>query len=192
MSAPTCCPTRCAAARSAPTRPTRPRSPISGTSRRSSPTSPGAPVLRRFRWTERLPPSDPIGRPLGPDMELLKRRFRAFAGIAADGGNRIESGLARLGLGGRRWDVACDRGDQRRDASPRGRQGGSGRAMGRFARRRRPISCDEPGGAADLCAAGHAVRRHASISGDHRPGRRRAFRRQCATQSWRHGDWAGW
>jgi hypothetical protein len=69
------------------------------------PDEPDTTGMRRFRWTDPLPPSDPIGRPLGPDMELLKRRFRAFAGIAADGGNRIESGLARLGLGGRRWDA---------------------------------------------------------------------------------------
>ncbi|WP_300973623.1 DEAD/DEAH box helicase family protein [Sphingomonas sp. LHG3406-1] len=37
-------------------------------------------------------------RPLTSDAELLERRFRAFDGIANDGGHRIESSLDRLGL----------------------------------------------------------------------------------------------
>jgi len=65
------------------------------------------------RWLTRLggiaapaDPFDPIGRDLGPDMALLKRRFDAFEGIWNRDDARIENGIARLELGGRDWDGA--------------------------------------------------------------------------------------
>jgi hypothetical protein len=51
-------------------------------------------------------PFDPVGRDLGPDMALLKRRFQAFEGIGNADQAPIENGLARLGLAGRDWDAA--------------------------------------------------------------------------------------
>lgn len=51
-------------------------------------------------------PFDPIGRDLGPDMALLRRRFEAFEGIWNRDDTRIENGIARLELGGCGWDEA--------------------------------------------------------------------------------------
>lgn len=60
----------------------------------------------RLGFRAALPdPFDPIGRDLGPDMALLKRRFQSFEGVGT-GGGRIENGLARLGLGGCDWSAA--------------------------------------------------------------------------------------
>ncbi|MFA6113325.1 MAG: DEAD/DEAH box helicase family protein [Sphingomonas sp.] len=71
------------------------------------PDAPGivAEGRRRFDWTADVPPGDPIGRSLGPDMDLMKRRFRAFAGIGHRGNDAIESGIERLDLAGRVWDA---------------------------------------------------------------------------------------
>lgn len=51
-------------------------------------------------------PFDPLGRDLGPDMEMLKRRFLAFEGVAHRVPPRIENGLARLSLPDGAWDEA--------------------------------------------------------------------------------------
>jgi hypothetical protein len=57
-------------------------------------------------WAGAVAPDDPIGADLGPDMELMKRRFRAFAGVSYDLRRGIESGIGRLCLAGRSWDAA--------------------------------------------------------------------------------------
>jgi len=57
-------------------------------------------------WRDDLPDTDPIGVAVGPDMELMKRRFRTFAGVDYDVGSAIQSGMARLRLQGRAWDAA--------------------------------------------------------------------------------------
>lgn len=51
-------------------------------------------------------PFDPLGRDLGPDMAMLKRRFLAFEGVANRRPPRIENGLARLALPDDGWDEA--------------------------------------------------------------------------------------
>jgi hypothetical protein len=51
-------------------------------------------------------PFDPIGRDLGPDIALLKRRFQAFEGVGNADHAPIENGLARLDLAGRDWNAA--------------------------------------------------------------------------------------
>lgn len=73
------------------------------------PDAPGiaAAARRSFDWSAEIPSGDPIGRALGPDMELMKRRFRAFAGIGRGISDTIESGMDRLGLAGRSWDAAA-------------------------------------------------------------------------------------
>lgn len=63
-------------------------------------------LRRAVTWSDDLPDSDPVGAALGPDMELLKRRFRTFAGVDYAPSAAIESGMTRLRLEGRRWDSA--------------------------------------------------------------------------------------
>ncbi|WP_457310239.1 DEAD/DEAH box helicase family protein [Sphingomonas sp. UYAg733] len=69
------------------------------------PESLGNALAKGLGWLTAVDPSDPIGRPLGADMEMLKRRFRAFEGISETGSVRIENGLGRLGLAGRDWNA---------------------------------------------------------------------------------------
>ncbi len=69
------------------------------------PESLGSALAKGLGWRSAVDPSDPIGRPLGADMEMLKRRFRAFEGVSETGSVRIENGLGRLGLAGRDWDA---------------------------------------------------------------------------------------
>ncbi|WP_261300360.1 DEAD/DEAH box helicase family protein [Sphingomonas alpina] len=66
-------------------------------------------LSRGLGWLANDDPSDPIGRPLGPDMAMLIRRFRAFEGISETGSAQIENGLGRLGLAGRDWNAAAIR-----------------------------------------------------------------------------------
>lgn len=63
-------------------------------------------MRHRMSWFDALPDDDPIGQALGPDMELIKRRFRTFAGVDYGPSDAIESGMARLRLHGRQWDSA--------------------------------------------------------------------------------------
>ncbi|MEO9133177.1 MAG: DEAD/DEAH box helicase family protein [Sphingomonas sp.] len=63
-------------------------------------------LRRGVTFVDDLPDSDPVGVALGPDMELLKRRFRTFAGVDCDTSDAIESGMTRLRLQGLRWDAA--------------------------------------------------------------------------------------